>query len=189
MGHIAQQAVQRLLRHVADVDPIHGHFAAGHIVKAGAEVQQGGFAAAGGTDDGGRLARLSGKADVLQRVAVGTGEAEAHILESHHTVPVAALPRRLGGGFVGVVDGSGGAAHFVDAVCGHTGTGQHHGHHRQHQEGHDDLHRVGDEGDHLAHLHVAGIHGLAAEPDDEQAGAVHDKGHKGHHGDHGAVGE
>ena len=52
-----------------------------------------------------------------------------------------------------------------------------------------DLHRVGDEGDHLAHLHVAGIHGLAAEPDDEQAGAVHDKGHKGHHGDHGAVGE
>jgi len=126
---------------------------------------------------------------VLQRVAVGAGEAEAHVLELDDALPALALQRGLGRGFVGVVDGGGGAADFVDAVCSDTGAGQHHGHHGQHQEGHDDLHRVGDEGDHLAHLHIARIDGLAAEPDDEQTGAVHDEGHKGHHGDHGAVGE
>ena len=99
------------------------------------------------------------------------------------------LLRGLCSSFVRVVDGGPGADHLVDALRSHTGAGQHDGHHGQHQEGHDDLHGVGDECNHLAHLHISGIHGLAAEPDDEQAGAVHDEGHKGHHGHHGAVGE
>ena len=40
-----------------------------------------------------------------------------------------------------------------------------------------------------SHLQIAHVHGFAAEPDDQQAGAVHDEGHKGHHGNHGMVGE
>ena len=99
------------------------------------------------------------------------------------------LLRGLCSSFVRVVDGGFGADHLVDALRSHTGAGQHDGHHGQHQEGHDDLHGVGDKGNHFAHLHSAGIHGLAAEPDDEQAGAVHDQGHKGHHSHHSAVGE
>ena len=126
---------------------------------------------------------------MLQRVAVGTGKAEADILEPDHANPVLLFKGGLCGGSVGIMDGSLGAADLVDTVSSHTGTGKHHGHHGQHQERHDDLHGVGDECDHLAHLHVSCIHGLAAEPDDEQAGAVHDQGHKGHHGHHGTVGE
>ena len=181
--------MQLCLGHLAHVDAVYGHAAAGHVVEAGDQVEQGGLAAAGGADDGSGLAGLCGKADVLQCVAVGTGEAEAHVVELHHALPVLVFLCGLGVGFVRVVDGGLGADDLVDAVCGHTGTGQHDGHHGQHQEGHDDLHGVGDEGNHLAHLHGAVVHGLAAEPDDEQAGAVHDQGHKGHHGHHGAVGE
>ena len=77
----------------------------------------------------------------------------------------------------------------MDAVGGDTCAGQHDGDHRQHQKGHNDLHGVGDKGNHLAHLHRTQIHRLAAKPDDQQAGAVHDQGHKGHHGNHGTVGE
>ena len=181
--------MELLLRHLLHIDAVDGHAAASDIIKAGDEVEQAGFAAAGGADDGCGLAGVCGKADVLQRVAVGTGEAEADILEPDHAIPVLLFKGGLCGGSVGIMDGSLGAADLVDTVSGHTGTGKHHGHHGQHQERHDDLHGVGNECDHLAHLHISGIHGLAAEPDDEQAGAVHDKGHKGHHGDHGAVGE
>ena len=51
------------------------------------------------------------------------------------------------------------------------------------------MHGVGDKGNHFAYLHSTQIHRLAAKPDDQQAGAVHNQGHKGHHGNHGAVGE
>ena len=179
--------MQLCLRHFAHVNTVHGHLAAGHIVKAGDQVEQGGLAAAGGADDGGSLAGLCGKADVLQRVAVGTGKAEAHILESHHTVPVAALPRRLGGGFVGVVDGSGGAAHFVDAVCGHTGTGQHDRYHGDHQEGHNDLHGIGNESDHISHLKITQVDTFSTNPHDQHRNSIHDHHHGRHHHGHHAV--
>ena len=123
---------------------------------------------------------------MLKRVLLGAGIAEADIVKRHHALGTV-LRQGLGGS--GVVDGGGGRDNLVNAVGGHTGARQHNGYHRQHQERHDDLHRVGDEGDHLADLHRAHIHGLAAEPDDEQACAVHDQRHKGHHGDHRAVGE
>ncbi len=84
---------------------------------------------------------------------------------------------------------AGGLNDLVDTVSGHASAGQHNGHHREHQEGHDNLHRVGDEGNHLADLHRAKVHRFAAEPDNQQAGAVHNQGHKRHHGNHCAVGE
>ena len=83
--------MERFLRHVADIDAVYGHSAAGGIIEAGDEVEQGGFAAAGGADDGGGLARLGGEADVLQRVAVGAGETEAHVLELDDALPALAL--------------------------------------------------------------------------------------------------
>ncbi len=157
--------------------------------KAGDEVEQGGFAAAGRADDGGGLAGLCGKADVLQRIAVRPGKRKLTSWNSTTPCQFSCSCGGLCGSFVRVVDGGRGADDLVDAVRSHTGAGQHDGHHGQHQEGHDDLHGVGDECDHLAHLHGAVVHGLAAEPDDQQAGAVHDEGHKGHHGNHGTVGE
>lgn len=68
---------------------------------------------------------------------------------------------------------------LVDTVSSHTGTGRHHGHHGQHQERHDDLHGVGDECDHLAHLHPCFPASMAAEPDDGRLGAIHDQVIKG----------
>ena len=41
LGHIAQQVVQLCLGHLAHVDAVHGHAAAGHVVEAGDQVQQG----------------------------------------------------------------------------------------------------------------------------------------------------
>ena len=40
LGHIAQQVVQLCLRHIAHIDAVHGHAAAGDIIKAGDEVEQ-----------------------------------------------------------------------------------------------------------------------------------------------------
>ena len=189
LRHIAHQVMQGSLRHLAHVNAVNADGAAGDIVKARDEVEQRRFAAAGRADDGRRLAGLGRKADVLQRVTVGTGVAEADILELDFAVPVFSFHRRFCGSSVGVVDGGRGADDLVDTVRRHTSARQHDRHHRQHQERHDDLHRVGDEGDHLADLHRAQVHGLAAEPDDQQAGAVHDQCHKRHHGGHCAVGE
>ena len=189
LRHIAHQVVQRGLGHIAHVHAVDTDRTAGGIIKARDQVEQRRFAAAGGADDGRGLAGPGGKGNVLQCVAVGTGIAEADILELHFAIPVFSFQRRFCGGGIGVVDGGRRLDDLVDTVGCHTGTGQHDGYHRQHQEGHDDLHCVGDESNHLAHLHVAQVHGLTAEPDDEQASAVHDESHKRHHGSHGAVGK
>ena len=178
--------MQLCLGHVAHVNAVNRHAALGHIVEARDQVEQRRFAAARGTDDGRCLAGSGREADVLERVLVGAGIAEADVMERHNAVG-AVRGQCLGRS--GVMDGRGGLDDLVNAVRSHTGTGQHDGDHREHEERHDDLHRVGDERDHLTHLHAAQIHRLAAEPDDEQARAVHDERHKRHHGDHRAVGE
>ncbi len=52
--------------HRPDVDPVDQDFAAGDIVKAGQQVDDGGLACAGWSDDGDRLARLRLEIDVLK---------------------------------------------------------------------------------------------------------------------------
>ena len=178
-----------MLGHIPHIHPVDGHPAAGGVIEPGNQVEQGGFAAAGGTNDGRGLAGQCRKADLLQGVIVGTGVAEADILKPDHTGPLFALQGLFGHFRRRVMDGGRGVQHLVDTVGGHARTGQHDCHHGQHQEGHDNLHGVGDEGNHLAHLHGPHIHGLAAEPDDEQTGAVHDQRHERHHTGHSAVGE
>ena len=152
-------------------------------------MQQTGFAAACGADNGRGLAGFGDKINIVQGVLAGAGVGKVDMMECDFAVPVVLIEVSGDGFRHRVMDGRLGGQHFVNAVRGNAGTGQHHGNHRQHQEGHHDLHRVGDKGDHAAHLHGAGINLFAAEPDDQQGSAVHNQGHKGHHGGHYPVGE
>ena len=73
-----------------------------------------------------------------------------------------------------------------DAARRDGGAGDHHEHHADHEEAHNDLHGVLDEGHHVAHLH-GGIRDLvAADPYDQQRNAVHYQHHHRHHRGHGA---
>ena len=186
MRHIAKLRVQLRLGQIPYIDAVNRHAALRDVIKAGGQVQQSGLAAASGTDNGGGFTGVGGEADMLQRVLVRTGITEADIVEFHHAA-LAVRGQSLGG--IGVTDGGGCGDDLMDAVGSDACAGQHDGDHRQHQEGHNDLHGVGDKGNHFAYLHSSQIHRLAAKPDDQQAGAVHNQGHKGHHGNHGAVGE
>ena len=129
LRHVAQLVVQLRLAHIAHIDAVDRHTAFADVVKTRDEVEQRRFAAACGADDGRRLPGFGGKADMLQRVLVRAGIAEANIVKGHN-----ALGTALGQGFRRgrVVDGSGGLDDLVDAVCGHTRAGQHDGDHRQH---------------------------------------------------------
>ena len=53
----ADRGAERGLRHVADVLPVDGDAAAGHVVEAEEEPRDGRLAGAGGTDDRDRLGR------------------------------------------------------------------------------------------------------------------------------------
>ena len=73
--------------------------------------------------NGGGLARLGGEGDVLQRVGVGAGEAEVHVVKLHHAAPL--LVFQAGGQLRRgrVLDDRLGAQHFLDAVGGHARAG------------------------------------------------------------------
>ena len=51
---------------VAYIDAVDPHAAASHIVETGNQVNDGGLARAGRTDDGNRLPGLRGKGNILQ---------------------------------------------------------------------------------------------------------------------------
>ena len=105
LRHVAQLVVQLRLAHIAHIDAVDRHTAFADVVKTRDEVEQRRFAAACGADDGRRLPGFGGKADMLQRVLVRAGIAEADIVKGHN-----ALGAALGQGFRRgrVVDGSGG---------------------------------------------------------------------------------
>ena len=78
---------------------------------------------------------------------------------------------------------------FLNSVCCHTCTRKHDGNHRNHQKGHDDLHRIGHKRHHIANLQVSGVDSLCTEPHDHDGNAVHNQHHRRHHKGHDAVGE
>ena len=88
------------------------------------------------------------------------------------------------------MDGRLGLQHVGDAVGGDGGARQDDEHHRQHQEGEDDLHGILHEGHHVAHLHVATAATWCAPTQMISSDhAVHDQHHDRHHDHHDAVDE
>ena len=76
---------------------------------------------------------------------------------------------------------------FVDTCGSHTGAGKKNGDHRQHEERHDDEHRVGDESDHVADLKISEVDTFGSLPHDKNGNTVHDEHHDGHHECHNTV--
>ena len=66
-------------RHLAHVVPVDEHRAAGDVVEARDQVDDGALARAGGAEQRHHLARLDGEADAAQDLALGAGVAEAHV--------------------------------------------------------------------------------------------------------------
>ena len=78
---------------------------------------------------------------------------------------------------------------FIDTFCRDCRSRQHDGHHGQHQERHDDHHRVGDKSSHRADLHVPRVNLMRSEPDNRNGQHVHNQHHAGHHEGHHAIGK
>ena len=127
---------------------------------------------------------------MLEHAFLRIAVAEAHIVEGDGR----ALARAAQLGVAGLVGGrvaDGGLCfqHLVHALGRHVGARQHDGDHADHEEAHDDDHRVGDERDEVARLDGAVVDVAAAHPYDEHRHAVHDEHHQGHHERHDAVRE
>ena len=78
---------------------------------------------------------------------------------------------------------------LLDSFRSHSGTGKHNGNHGDHQEGHDNLHGIGDKRHHVAYLKVPRIDSLSSEPYDHDGNTVHNQHHHRHHKGHDTVGE
>ena len=88
-----------------------------------------------------------------------------------------------------IVDDCPACEHFLHTVRSHCRSWKHDGEHAQHQESHDDLHRVLDKRHHITHLHLTVIDAVCPRPYDEYGDTVHDQHHHRHHKCHGAVDE
>ena len=178
--------MQLLLGNLPDIHAVYGDPSLCHVVEPGNQVDQRGFSAAGAADDRCGLARFRCEADVFQRILIRAFIPEGNVLKTKLTLRIFQLLIPDGGR---VMDGQGRIQHLLNPVCRNACTGQHDGDHGDHQEGHDDLHGIGDEGDHVAHLHGSGIDPVSAEPDDHHSDTVHDQHHGRHHDIHDPVGE
>ncbi len=78
---VADLVAQVVLGDLADIDAVHQDRAIGDIVEARDQVDDGGFARAGGADEGGGLAGLGGKADIVQHILFSARVAEDDIAE------------------------------------------------------------------------------------------------------------
>ena len=79
--------------------------------------------------------------------------------------------------------------HLLHTVCRNGSSREHDREHAQHQESHDDLHRILDERHHIADLHLSLINAVSSGPHDQDGHPVHDKHHDRHHKCHGTVDE
>ena len=112
---------QRLERHLAHVVAVDQHLAAGHVVEARDQVDDAALAAAGGAEDGHRLARLGLEADVLEHRFAAAKVAEADIGKLHSALHRrqrhgARLVRHLVVGVQDLVDAIGAGAAWLICV-------------------------------------------------------------------------
>ena len=78
---VADLVAQVVLGHLADIHAVDQDRAVGDVVEARDQVDDGGLARAGRADEGRGLARLGGKADVVQRIFFRAGIAEGDVAE------------------------------------------------------------------------------------------------------------
>ena len=112
------------------------------------QIEDGRFAASRTSDDRCGFSRLGGKRDAVKRILRSVGITEGYIFKRDSSRRIF----QLGVAHVfNILYMYFGIKDFVDSGSRHAGAGQHDGDHRQHEEGHDDQHRVGDE---LSLIHI-----------------------------------
>ena len=188
LGHIAHPVIEGVEGVVLHVHAVHQHFALGGVVEAGGKADQRGLAAAGGADEGHRLALFDLEIDVLQHVLARRGVAEGDVAELHRALLVGIGAAALGQAVLRV-------QHGVDALGGHLGRRHEHDDHDQHHDGHDDVSGIGAEHHHIAEggqpqSGVGGghmVHDGRAHPVDDQRQGVHGQVHRRHQEGEGAL--
>ncbi len=141
---------QIMLPDFPDIDTVYVDSAICHFVEARDQVDDGGFAGAGGSDKGSRLTRFGGKADVMKNILLSTRIAKVHVVKFD-----CASERR--GELLGIFEVLDLGSRFED-VCypigGYGGPRQDDEHDREHQESKHDLQSILHEGDHVADLYL-----------------------------------
>ena len=171
---------------VPHIDAVDAHGAVADVEEAGQEVDQRGFARAGGTDQGGGRARSDIQADAAQGAAVCTGVAQGDVVQLDAPAaaargaasrPLIGAIGRLGqpGGMLRRGDGGLEGHHLLEAPGGDLGARQHADQHHGDHDGEEDLRDVVEVGGQVADGHAAAVHPHAAEPDDRHRGEVHDE--------------
>ena len=191
LGNVAELPAQRVLAHIAHVNAVDGDASLADIVEPKRQLHDGRLPAARAADDGCGLSGLAREIDVVEDVLGGIGVAETHVVERNLGTGITRGRKFsiLRNGGVGIADRGLAFEHFLDALGRDIGAREHDREHADHEEAHDDDHRVGDERDEVACLERARVDGMAAEPHDADRHKVHDEHHKRHHERHDAVRE
>ncbi len=103
------------------------------------------------------------------------------------TVPLNGSLKVLG--VLRVFDDRFGLQNISNAITRYSRSWQDDEHHRQHEEGKNDLHGILHEGHHVANLHRRLGDLMSADPDNQQGHSVHDHHHHRHHDNHDPVDE
>ena len=169
LGHIPDDGAQIVHAVPPDVDAVHQDLPEEGIIEPGDQLQNAGFAPPRPADDGGDLAGVGGKADVLEDRLVRAGVGEGHMAELQRGAQGALLK-----GVVPVPDAGLCLQDLRDA--GGTGVGgrKHHNDQGQHDhrgQHHADILAVGHQ---RAHLHGPGVHIVGPKPQDGRCGYAED---------------
>ena len=105
------------------------------------------------------------------------------MVEFHHAFCLWIRRLRL----LGITDGRFCAEYLINTFRSNICPWNHNRHHCDHQEGHDNLHRILDKGHHITHLQVSIINSISTIVNDQYRYPIHDQHHNGHHEGHAAV--
>ena len=121
---------------------------------------------------------------MAQGIFLGVAVAEGNVVKTQLTAFITECNRVFR-----LLNGKLRRQHLLHTVCGNHGARHHNEDHRNHQERHDDLHRVLDIRHHVAYLHGGFRNGMPTHPHDEQRDKIHDEHHDRHCNAHHALGK
>lgn len=169
-----------MLGYFPDIHTIQSDRSFCHIVKSRDQINQRRFSASGTSNDRCSLSRLCCKMDIVKHIFVRSLISKGYMFKFQDT-----FFRFLElCGFFRILNYRFACQDLFNTICRYRCSWKHDRDHTDHQESHDNLHRVLNKCHHISNLHLAVTDSMCSIPYDQHRNSIHDEHHGRHHKRH-----
>ena len=166
--------------HLPDIHAVHPDTSFGHIKETRNQIHQSTFTTSGTSDKGNGFSFPCFKGNIGQHFFFRSRISKAYMIKDYRSFLLFFRFYTV----CRIFNRKWCIQDFQDTIGSHTCTWQHNRHHRDHQERHDNLHRILDKCHHITHPHITGIDTVCTGINNQYTDPVHDQHHQRHHKSH-----